>query len=86
MFSLMALKFRSLSTTIILVDLVKYVVALYTNSHVFQTSVSLVIIYTLMQFTERTKGFCCASDKLCVSFITTSLLEVYRSVKGWPYV
>jgi hypothetical protein len=87
MFSLMVLKFRTLSTTIIMVDLVKYVEALYTNSHiVFQTSVTLVIFYILMQFTERARGFCCASDNLCVSFITTSILEVYWPVKGWPYV
>ena len=86
MFIVMALKFRASSTIIVKVDLVKYVEALYTytSSHVVvsQTSVNLFTFYTLIQVTDRVREFCYASDRICVSFITASLWEIYRSVKG----
>jgi hypothetical protein len=83
MFIVMALKFRVSSTTIIKVDLVKYVETLYTSSHVVvsQTSVTLFTFYTLMQVTDRVRGFCYASDGICVSFIKISLWEISRTVK-----
>lgn len=61
MFSVMALIFRASSTTIVRVDLVKYVEALCNSSHVVvsQTSVILSTFYTLMQVTVRARGFCC---------------------------
>ena len=65
-FSVMAPKFRASSTTIIRVELVKYVEALYTNSHVVisQSSVTLFIFYTLMQITDRERVFHYASGRI----------------------